>query len=351
MDNSMLFNGKYQRKEKLGEGAFGGVFKVFNIETREYLALKLILVPKESDHLRRILREILLLRYLKHEHLILLKDVFKIYLQDQIYIGFVTELMKMNMRSMMETYWHSITSRHIKFFMYQLLLGLDYLHFNGILHRDLKPDNILVNNLNQLQIADFGWARVIPTNQNNFTKMFANIHYRAPEICIKSDQIGPPVDVWAVGCIFFEILEKRTLFRAKFSGDLIEEIVRTFGQPPYNELNFIKNPQKIQWVRNIGAHPQKRPSQLLKYGLDEAGRDLLDQCLHFDPRKRITTTQALRHPYFAELFDLNEVNCGLTNEAAKIDFSFETSEYSNDKVFLLHKIGEEISDFQKRNLN
>lgn len=349
MNKDTIFHNKYQYKCKLGEGAFGIVVKVMNIQTKEYLALKLILVPKQADHLRRILREILLLRYLNHEHLILLKDIFLMYQNDQIYIGFVTDLMKMNMRTMMKTYWETISDQHIKFFMYQLFLGLDYLHFNDILHRDLKPDNILVNNLNHLQIADFGWARVIPTNQNNYTKMFANIHYRAPEICIETDQIGPPVDIWAVGCIFFEILEKRTLFQSKFSAELIQEIVQTFGLPSDPDLNFIKNPNKLQWVKNLGNYPKQTPSVYLKLQLDNYGKDLLNRCLHFDPRKRITTREALSHPYFEELYESNEVNSALRNDAAKIDFSFETSEFANDKVYLLQKIVQEINDFPKKN--
>jgi mitogen-activated protein kinase 1/3 len=346
MDNNTIFHNKYQFKERIGEGAFGTVVKVYNLGTKEFLALKLILVPKESDHLRRILREILLLKHLKHEHLILLKDVFMMYQNDQIYIGFVTDLMKMNMRAMMKTYWESMSNMHIRFFMYQLFLGLDYLHFNDILHRDLKPDNILVNNLNHLQIADFGWARVIPTNQNKFTKTFANIHYRAPEICVESNEIGPPVDIWAVGCIFFEILEKKNLFRSTFNAELIQEIVQTFGLPPDSELNFITDVNKFQWIKQLGNYPKQRPSKYLKLELDEHGKDLLDQCLHFDPRKRITTTQALRHPYFEELYESNEVNLGLTNDSSKIDFSFEKSEFSNDKMYLLKQIMHEINIFK-----
>lgn len=347
MQTSHILNGKYVCKEKLGEGAFGTVYKVVNQKTQEFQALKIILVPKDSNYLRRTLREILLLKHLKHEHLILLEDAFMYYQNENIFIGFVTQLMKMNMRKMLETYSMSMTEKHIKFFMYQLFLGLDYLHFNGILHRDLKPDNILVNNLNHLQIADFGWARVMPRDEADFTRVFANIHYRAPEICLQVDHIGPPVDIWAVGCIFFEVLEcGANLFQSRQSADLVEEIVKKFGSPSTDDLGFLDNLGMIQFIQKVGKFPKTRPSQYLKLPLDPAGMDLLDQCLHFDPNKRISTSAALKHPYFAELFEANVVEAGLRSDAGQIDFSFEEVPHSNDKVYLLQRIVSELNYFK-----
>jgi mitogen-activated protein kinase 1/3 len=347
MESNQVFHGKYETKEKLGEGAFGAVFKVLNRETQQLQALKIIQVPKQAIYFLRTLREILLLRYLRHEHLILLEDAFMIYVENNIYVGFVTKLMKMNMRKLVEDYYLTMSCEHIKFFMYQLFLGLDYLHYNGILHRDLKPDNILVNNLNYLQIADFGWARVIPRNQEDFTKEFANIYYRAPEICLMVDEMGPPVDIWAVGCVFFEILEKRTLFSSHQNGHLVKEIIQKFGSPSNEEIKFVTNPKMRDYINNIGNFEKRNPSDYLTTQLDSAGRDLLNQCLHFDPNKRISTSEALKHPYFSELYEANEVNAALNMDAANIDFTFEEIPYCNDKVYLLNRIVTELNFFKK----
>ena len=341
------FEQTYTVKDKLGEGAFGVVYKALNKKSKEFVAIKIISVEGDVRSMRRLLREILLLKHLKHENLILLKDAYVIYQNSQISIIFVTELMKMNLRHLLRDFHRTLSTDHIKFFMYQIFLGLTYLHHNHIAHRDLKPDNILVNNLNEIKIADFGWARKICSNDDPLTKIIANIHYRAPEICMRVEEHGPPVDIWAAACVFYEILENKVLFNCNTNAAMIQEIINNFGTPSLNDIGFIKKFKTREWLRSQEFVPQKAPSDYLQINLCPAGKDLFNRCLCFDPNKRITALQAIQHPYFADIFEKAEMQRVLVNHSGDIDFGFE-GQRDLTPVDLLKRINNEILSVPKK---
>ena len=340
MLNQSNSHSTYKCLDKIGQGTFGAVFKCLNITNGKQGALKKIYIIEDINSLKRLLREILLLKYLKYEHLICLKDGYLGYDNKGSYIIFITELMHMNLRDLIFKTDFLVTHRQIKYYLYQIFLALAYLHMNDIVHRDIKPDNILVNTDNEIRVGDFGWARHITSSQN-LTKIIANIHYRAPEICLRNESHDSKVDIWAVGCLFYEMIMKNFLFNEKKDTHLLATIFQKFGTLTEHEIWFIERPDAQKWVLRHDPIAKKRPSDYL-VGFDDAhGKDLFDQCLQINPNQRISAFDALKHPYFEDIYDQNEIMNGMVNHSNQINFSFESNPNLNNAQ-LKKRISEEI---------
>ncbi|XP_033136732.1 AAA-ATPase At2g18193 isoform X2 [Brassica rapa] len=204
---------KYVPIKPIGRGAYGVVCSSINRETNEKVAIKKIhnVFENRVDALRT-LRELKLLRHVRHDNVIALKDVMlptnKSSFKD-VYL--VYELMDTDLHQIIKSS-QSLSDDHCKYFLFQLLRGLKYLHSANILHRDLKPGNLLVNANCDLKICDFGLARTSQGNEQFMTEYVVTRWYRAPELLLCCDNYGTSIDVWSVGCIFAEILGRKPIF-------------------------------------------------------------------------------------------------------------------------------------------
>ena len=183
-------------------------------------------------------------------------------------------------------------------FMYQLLLGTAHLHKHGVMHRDLKPQNLLVDKANNvLKIADLGLGRAFSVPVKSYTHEIVTLWYRAPEVLLGGSHYSTPVDIWSIGCIFAEMARKQPLFPGDSELQQLLHIFKLLGTP--NETVW----PGVTKLRDWHEFPQWKPQDLAKIvpQLDENGIDLLQQMLEFDPAKRIHATEALEHPYFADL--------------------------------------------------
>lgn len=340
MQSQSTFHSKYTIGNKIGQGSFGAVYECKHNETQQLGALKRMDVPQSITSLKRLLREVLLLKYLRYEHLICLKDCYLCYDKRGTYILFVTELMHMNLRNLISLSNQTMTGDRVKFFLYQIFLALAYLHLNDIVHRDIKPDNILVNKDNIIKVGDFGWARQIISSKD-LTKVIANIHYRAPEVCLRNQVHDSKVDIWAVGCLFFEMVQGNILFIQKTDLPLMTAIFEKFGSLSAEEVSFVERKDARAWILKHNYSKKTRPSQYLSNFSDPNGKDLFDQCLQINPNHRIGAVQALNHPYFEDIFDPEEVAQGMINHANQIDFSFENNQ-NLTKGQLIMRINQEI---------
>lgn len=336
------FNSRYIKQDKIGQGSFGSVFMCTHRRLNLLAAAKKISITKDILSLKRLLREVLLLKYLKYEHLICLRDCFLGYDKQGAHIIFVTDFMEINLRDLIFKKKVEYTPNQVKYYLYQIFLALAYLHLNNIVHRDIKSDNILVNQNNEIRVVDFGWARHIKSS-SELTKIIANIHYRAPEICLRNTLHDSKVDIWGVGCIFYELLMKRFLFDADKDLMLLESMFQKFGSLSPEETGFIERSDAREWVLNRAPLPKRRPSDYLTGFDDPLGRDLFDRCLQIDPHKRINASEALQHPYFADIFDPDEMRKGMENHSHMIDFSFEADPNLTQEQ-LLFRIAQEIKD-------
>ncbi|CAI5724960.1 unnamed protein product [Hyaloperonospora brassicae] len=289
---------RYQRIEKggtIGEGTYGVVYKSRDLKTQKVVALKRIRLETEDDGIpSTALREISVLRELEHPNIVSLLDC----LQEDGKLFLVFEFMDMDLKRYMEQHIGKLELSQIKSFLYQLLKGLAFSHSCGIMHRDLKPQNLLVNAKGALKIADFGLARAFSLPIKKYTHEVVTLWYRAPEILLGQEVYSPPVDIWSVGVIFAEMVSKKPLFPGDSEIDQLYRIFRTFGTP--NDASWPGVTKLRDYAPTFPKWKRKNTCELFPQ-IDESGLNLLESMLRYDPSTRISAKEALRHPYFDDV--------------------------------------------------
>lgn len=294
---------KYVPIKPIGRGAYGIVCSSINRETNEKVAIKKITNVFENriDALRT-LRELKLLRHIRHDNVIALKDVMMpIHRTSFKDVYLVYELMDTDLHQIIKSS-QPISDDHCKYFLFQLLRGLKYLHSANILHRDLKPGNLLVNANCDLKICDFGLARTSEGNGQFMTEYVVTRWYRAPELLLCCDNYGISIDVWSVGCIFAEILGRKPIFPGTECLNQLKLIISVLGSQHESNLEFIDNPKAREYIKSLPCSRGIHFSHLYPQA-DPLAIDLLQRMLVFDPTKRITVIEALQHPYMSGLYD------------------------------------------------
>ncbi|XP_021823729.1 cell division control protein 2 homolog 1 isoform X2 [Prunus avium] len=221
---------QYEKVEKIGEGTYGVVYKARDRVTNETIALKKIRLEQEDEGVpSTAIREISLLKEMQHGNIVRLQDV--VHSEKRLYLVF--EYLDLDLKKHMDsTPEFAKDPRQIKMFLYQILRGIAYCHSHRVLHRDLKPQNLLIDRrTNSLKLADFGLARAFGIPVRTFTHEVVTLWYRAPEILLGSRHYSTPVDVWSVGCIFAEMVNQRPLFPGDSEIDELFKIFRIMGTP------------------------------------------------------------------------------------------------------------------------
>ncbi|KAF2548261.1 hypothetical protein F2Q70_00019690 [Brassica cretica] len=203
--------------------------------------------------------------------------------------------------------------------------GLKYIHSANILHRDLKPGNLLINANCDLKICDFGLARTSNTKGQFMTEYVVTRWYRAPELLLCCDNYGTSIDVWSVGCIFAELLGRKPIFQGTECLNQLKLIVNILGSQRDEDLEFIDNPKAKRYIRSLPYSPGMSLSRLYP-GAHVLAIDLLQKMLVFDPSKRISVTEALQHPYMAPLYDPN------ANPPAQVPIDLDVDEELGEEM-------------------
>ncbi|KAE8298708.1 Cyclin-dependent kinase 2 [Larimichthys crocea] len=265
----------FQKVEKIGEGTYGVVYKAKNKVTGETVALKKIRLETETEGVpSTAIREISLLKELSHPNIVKLRDV--IHTENKLYLVF--EFLHQDLKKFMDS--SSVTGIPlplVKSYLFQLLQGLAFCHSHRVLHRDLKPQNLLINAQGEIKLADFGLARAFGVPPH--------IHTRA-------------VDIWSLGCIFAEMITRRALFPGDSEIDQLFRIFRTLGTPDETVWPGVTSmpdykPSFPKWAR-------QDLSKVVPL-LDEDGRELLGEMLNYDPNKRLSAKNALVHRFFRDV--------------------------------------------------
>eukprot|EP01018_Ginkgo_biloba_P022365 Gb_14631 [translate_table: standard] len=295
---------KYEAMEAIGEGSYGVVCSAVNRETNEKVGIKKLLnaFENKTDELTG-LRQLRLVRQLGHPNVISILDIINasVHAQtsDDVYI--VYELMDTSLDHLIKSS-KSLTDGECRSFLFQLLQGLKHLHMANVLHRNLKPSNLLLNANSHLKISDIGLhARKI--NEQRPTTVHSRL-YRAPELLLLfHDDYTTSTDIWSVGCIFAEMLGRKPIF-AGYNGEndsdlnQLRYIISMIGSPNEEDMDFIKSDYCRSYIKTFPVTPPTCLQQLYPHA-NPAAIDLLEKMLVFNPCKRITVPEALEHPYFA----------------------------------------------------
>ena len=212
----------------------------------------------------------------------------------------VFEYLDLDLKKLMETTpGFNQNPAIIKYFLYQITAGIAFCHARRVLHRDLKPQNLLIDRRNNyVKLADFGLARAFGIPVRAYTHEVVTLWYRAPEILLGARHYGTPVDIWSIGCIFAEMVMQKPLFPGDSEIDELHKIFYLLGTPTEETW-----PGVSQLPDYTDTFPRWRPKRLQEHipGLDEQGADLLRKMLTYAPSARITAKEALQHPYFDDI--------------------------------------------------
>ncbi|OHT17447.1 CMGC family protein kinase [Tritrichomonas foetus] len=305
-DLEMETQGKYQFNKILGRGAYGIVIAGKEIATGREVAVKRVERIFDSTlDAKRILREIRILTHLKHENITNIIDLWAApRFEDFTAIVIVMDLMDTDMYQIINSQQPLLVDHH-KYFIYQLLRGLKFIHSAGILHRDLKPGNLMLNANCDLKIGDFGLARVSTDKESNefLSEYVATRWYRSPEVLLNYDTYGTPLDMWSVGCILAELINRKPLFPGASTMKQLQLIVETIGSPTEEDLEECTNYKAREFMNSI---PYKEPVDFMSLfppGSDPVEVDMVARLLKWDPRKRLDVEEALDHPFVHDLHD------------------------------------------------
>jgi len=333
---------KYSPIKPVGTGAYGVVCSAMDKNANKKVVIKKI--SHAFDDLvdaKRILREIKLLHHCNHENVIGLCDLVNPLTKEDfedVYI--VLDFMETDLHKIIYSK-NELTDDHCQYFVYQMLRGLKYIHSANILHRDMKPSNLLVNSNCDLKICDFGLARGISDvkDDNDLTEYVVTRWYRAPEIMCACQDYDFQIDVWSVGCIFGELLGRKPLFPGDNYIHQLNLIFGALGTPTDEDLDWVTNEKALAYIKSLEHKPKIPFSQIYPDASEEA-LDLLEKMLTFNPHKRITIADALGHPYFAQL------HCEEDEPLSDKKFEFKFESKADTKLGIQELLFEEICAFR-----
>ncbi|XP_058245710.1 cyclin-dependent kinase 17-like isoform X5 [Hemibagrus wyckioides] len=282
----------YIKLDKLGEGTYATVYKGRSKLTDNLVALKEIRLEHEEGAPCTAIREVSLLKDLKHANIVTLHDI----IHTDKCLTLVFEYLERDLKQYMDDCGSIMCVHNVKIFLFQLLRGLAYCHRRKVLHRDLKPQNLLINDRGELKLADFGLARAKSVPTKTYSNEVVTLWYRPPDVLLGSTEYSTPIDMWGVGCIFYEMITGRPLFPGSTVEDELHLIFRILGTPTEESWPGVSTSEEF---RNYNF-PRYRPEPLVNHAprIDSDGDDLIMQLLKFEARQRISAEEALRHPYF-----------------------------------------------------
>ena len=349
--SEFIVDERYEYIKQIGVGAYGVVISCYDKKTNRNVAIKKVGNAFEDlIDAKRIVREIKLLRYFKHDNIVSLIDIQKPPKRtgfEDIYI--ITDLMETDLHRVIYSR-QELTDDHIQYFIYQILRGVLYMHSANIIHRDLKPANILANKNCDLKICDLGLGRAEVYDYDEkkvakkskkktkndesdsdedpeLTEYVITRWYRAPEVILCPSHYAKAVDIWSVGCIFAELLGRQPLFPGDHYLDQIQKIIAVTGTPKMEELEFIQKKEAKEFFLKLVKRTKLTWTSLFP-NANPIALDLLEKMLTFNPKKRYTVDQCISHPYFEGLHDPEQEPI----TTSSFDWTFDAVELTKENL-------------------
>lgn len=301
----------YERLARVSEGTYGVVWKARDLATNETVALKQI--KFDSEQLQKqgfpvtALREINVLLALSHESIVTVKEMVVGSSPDKVFM--VMEYFELDLQQAIKQkrqYPNVLRQAELKGIMQQILAGVNHMHSNWFLHRDLKTSNILVHRSGRVALCDLGLARRFQNPPKALTQLVVTLWYRAPELLFGEAKYGPGVDMWSVGCIFGELICQDAIMQGQGELDQIDKIFEMVGTPTETAWpDFEKLPSAgiFRWRSSATRQleqkfPINAPPHSRQTFLDGNGFKLLSGMLKLDPKQRISAEDALGSDFF-----------------------------------------------------
>ncbi|XP_022192565.2 cyclin-dependent kinase 1 [Nilaparvata lugens] len=287
----------YDMLEKIGEGTYGVVYKAKNLKTGTLCAIKKIRIENEDEGVPpTTIREISLLKELEHPNIVTLH---KVVMEDnRLYLVF--EFLCMDLKKYLDSLDTDqlVKPSHVKSYLYQIIQAILFCHKRRVIHRDLKPQNLLIDSHGTIKVADFGLGRAFGVPVRVFTHEVVTLWYRAPEVLLGCSRYACPIDIWSIGCIFAEMATRKPLFQGDSE---IDQLFRIF--------KILSTPNETSWP-GVSELPDYKPifpnwttntlNQQVK-NISKDGLDLLQKMLVYDPSARISAKESIKHEYFKDL--------------------------------------------------
>ena len=307
---------KYEVLGIVDEGAYGIVYKCLNKETNKYVAVKKFKETHDKLVQKTMKRELAMLQLLRHENVVEFQESFVS--KGNFFLVF--EYVEKNLLEVLEESPHGLSPKLIRSLVYQMCKAVSYLHKNNMIHRDVKPENLLIDENFNLKLCDFGFARKVKLNKNNnnidtMTDYVATRWYRSPELLLSGGIYGPEVDYWAIGCIMGELADGNPMFPGEDEVDQLDCIIKILGNLPENLVNmYYENPI----YNGKDLFKIKKPETLEKRYmgiLSPTAIDFMKGLLELDPTKRLSGDNVFKHKYFSIFMKNNNTNSNSNNNA------------------------------------
>ncbi|XP_071941734.1 cyclin-dependent kinase 14-like isoform X2 [Antedon mediterranea] len=289
----------YKKICRLGEGSYATVYKAHSItNTNQIVALKEIHLQEEEGAPFTAIREASLLKKLKHANIVRLHDI----IHTKKSLTFVFEYVNTDLNTHLENQGGSLHPSNVCLFLFQLLRGLDFCHRQLILHRDLKPQNILISENGELKLADFGLARAKSIPSKTYSHEVVTLWYRPPDVLLGSKDYSIQLDMWGVGCIFVEMITGQALFPGmKDFKDQLERIFKTLGTPTEQSWPGVSSLRYYKEACVKSYRQKSLRTSIPKLCKIPWAAELAEQLLQMDPKRRIDTKVSMLHQYFSSL--------------------------------------------------
>ncbi|KAE8684441.1 putative serine/threonine-protein kinase [Hibiscus syriacus] len=285
----------FDKLEKVGQGTYSSVYKARDLETGKIVALKKVrFVNMDPESVRFMAREIIILRRLDHPNVMKLECIVTSRMSSSLYLVF--EYMDHDLAGLAATSGIKFTEQQIKCYMQQLFRGLEHCHSRGVLHRDIKGSNLLIDNNGVLKIADFGLATLFkPDQKQPLTSRVVTLWYRAPELLLGATQYGVAIDLWSAGCILAELFAGKPIMPGRTEVEQMHKIFKLCGSPSEEYWQKTKLPHATSFKPQ---QPYKRCVADTFRNFPHSAFSLVDKLLSLEPGVRGSATSALRSEFF-----------------------------------------------------